>query len=145
MGRTIEVRIDTDDLCEMLQDRVRYWTDDSEVLELFDEYYEYAVDNGYFDGATLDVMSIVDNDYVNNFSILTRREFEEAREKNIKEQMEEDGFNEEYSEEELEQARKEHEEGTPAWEDVECGENDLDFIEGSYFEAKTDSCILISW
>lgn len=145
MGRTITVEIDTDDLCEMLQDRVRYWTDDSEVLELFDEYYEHAVFNGYFDGATLDVMSIVDNDYVNNFSILTRGEFEEAREKHIKEQMEADGFNEECSEEELEQARKEYEEDTPTWEDVSCGENDLDFIEGSYFEAKTDSCILISW
>lgn len=145
MGRTITVEIDTDDLCEMLQDRVRYWTDDSEVLELFDEYYEHATFNGYFDGATLDVMSIVDNDYVNNFSILTRSEFEEAREKHIKEQMEEDGFNEECSKEELEQAREEYEEDTPTWEDVECGENDLDFIEGSYFEAKTDSCILISW
>ena len=145
MGRTITVQMDTDDLCQVLQDRVRYWTDDREVLELFDEYYEYATFNGYFDGATVDVMSIVDNDYVNNFSVLTRSEFEEAREKHIKEQMEEGGFDEECSEEELQQAREEYEEDIPTWEDVECGENDLDFIEGSYFEAKTDSCILISW
>ena len=128
MSRMISIQMDSDDMIEALVDRVGAWTDDREVIELFEQYYEYMVDSGCFDGCEFNVMSIVDNDYVNNLSIVTRGEFEEARDKYIEEQMEADGFTEDNLEEgetleDLEKQReevlKQYEEDTPTWEDVE--------------------------
>ena len=58
--------IDNDTAVDMLVERVKNWTDDSEVIDLYEKYYENAVANGYWEGCEFDVMSIVDNDYVNN-------------------------------------------------------------------------------
>ena len=77
MGRMISIQMDSDDMINALNERVGYWTDDSDVLELFDQYYTNAVEGGCFDGCEFDVMSIVDNDYVNNTSIIYREEYEE--------------------------------------------------------------------
>ena len=59
---SITVELDEGTAVEMLVDRVRYWTDDEEVIELFEQYYESMVDNGCFNGHDFDIMSIVDND-----------------------------------------------------------------------------------
>lgn len=70
------VNIDNDELVRMLVDRVEFWTDDLEVIALFEDYYENKVWSGCFEGAELDIMGIVDNDYVNWFYVGTREEVE---------------------------------------------------------------------
>ena len=70
------VNIDNDELVRMLVDRVEFWTDDLEVIALFEDYYENMVWSGRFEGAELDIMGIVDNDYVNWFYVGTREEVE---------------------------------------------------------------------
>ena len=87
MGRMINIQMDSDDMINALNERVGYWTDDSEVAELFDQYYTDAVDNGCFDGGEFNVMYIVDNDYVNNTSIIYREEYESDREKFLKDSI----------------------------------------------------------
>ena len=141
----ITIRMDEQDAIDLLVNRVKYWTDDDEVIDLFEEYYANMVEGGCFDGVDFDVMSIVDNDYVNNTSIVTREEFEKDRDEYIKEQMKSDGFmDEEVTEEEREEALKEYEEDTPTWEDLERGENTLSFLSGYYMEAIKGNYLLMS-
>lgn len=61
----MKVEIDNDTALEMLMDRVRFWTDDPDVIELYEKMYSDYVDEGVFEGGEFDVMQIVDNDYVN--------------------------------------------------------------------------------
>lgn len=61
----INVRIDEDELLDMLMDRLAFWTDDDDATKLFEQYYENMINGGCFDGADLDIKGIVDNDYVN--------------------------------------------------------------------------------
>ena len=65
----VTVTIDEDDLLDMLMDRVNEWTTDN--ADLFEKMYENMVWGGCFEGTELNIMSIVDNDYVNNTSIIT--------------------------------------------------------------------------
>ena len=151
---SITVELDEGTAVDMLVNRVRYWTDDEEVIELFEQYYENMVDNGCFSGSNFDVMSIVDNDYVNNTSVTTREEFEDSRNKYIIKEIEDykeqakDYVTEDFTEGELkdllEERREELESDTPTWEDLERGENNLEFLSGYYIEAITDSCLLVS-
>ena len=67
----INIRIDEEELIEMLVDRVRFWTDDSDIIDLYEAMYENYAEGGCFDGAELNIMSIVDNDYVNWCTVLT--------------------------------------------------------------------------
>lgn len=154
MGRMIGIQMDSDDMVEALVERVRYWTDDSDVVELFEQYYENAVDNGCFDGSEFDVMSIVDNDYVNNTSITYRGDYESDREEflrdNIKSYIEEnkDTYDEDEHAEwvaDLKSYIEDLKDEAPEWDDIECGEPETDLIKGSYIEAKTDRCLLVSW
>lgn len=141
----ITVRMDEQDAIDLLVKRVECWTDDSEIIDLFEEYYTNMVEGGCFDGADFDVMSIVDNDYINNTSIITREKFEKDRDEYIKEQMEADGFmDDEVTEEEREEALKEYEEDTPTWEELERGEHHLSFLSGYYIEAIKGDCLLLS-
>ena len=140
----ITVRMDEQDAIDLLVERVKYWTDDDEIIDLYEEYYTNMVEGGCFDGADLDVMSIVDNDYLNNTSIVTREEFEKDRDEYIKEQMEADGFmDDEVTEEEKEEALKEYEEDTPTWEDLERGEHHLSFLSGYYIEGIKGDYMLV--
>jgi len=65
----INVKIDSNDLLNLLMDRLLSWwlKNDDECVEakLFEKMYENYCENGYFDGAELNIMYIVDNDYVN--------------------------------------------------------------------------------
>ncbi len=72
----VNVKIDEDTLIDMLMDRVAFWTNDSDTLDLYEQYYTNAVWGGVFDGAELDVMAIVDNDYVNWLDVITEEDFE---------------------------------------------------------------------
>ena len=139
------VKLDEYEAIDMLVERVKAWTDDEEVIDLFEQYYTSMVEGGCFDGCEFNVMAIVDNDYINNLTITTREEFEKARDEYIEEEVksrlediDDDG--------EVEtQIRDEVEEETTTWEDLERGENTCEFLEGSYIEAITSSCALMSW
>ena len=141
---SITVEIDEDTAIEMLVDRVRYWTDDNDTIELFEQYYTNMVEGGCFDGGEFNVMSIVDNDYVNNTSVTTREEFEKDREEYIAEQLA-DRLNE-LTDEEMteEEIRQELEDETVTWEDLEIGTINCEFLSGYSIEAKTDNALLIS-
>lgn len=68
----VTVIIDEDDLLEMLMDRVHEWTTDN--ADLFEKMYDKRVYGGCFEGMELNIMSIVDNDYVNNTSVISRED-----------------------------------------------------------------------
>lgn len=141
----ITVKIDEDTAVDLLVNRVKHWTDDKDTIELFEQFYTSRVECGCFNDGEFDVMSIVDNDYMNNTSITTREEFEKAREEYIEDELEsrlEDL--EEDDETTEEKIRQELEEETTTWEDLEIGENKLDFLDGDYIEAKTNNCVLTS-
>ena len=72
----INVQISEDASLNALVERVRFWSDDGDVVELFEEYYSNLIDCGGFDGAEVDVMSIVDNDYVNWTSVYDEEDLE---------------------------------------------------------------------
>lgn len=72
----IKVLIDEQDLLEMLIDRLNVWTDDKDVINLYSMYYENMINCGCFDGMELNIMVIVDNDYVNYLEVITADEFD---------------------------------------------------------------------
>lgn len=74
----IKVYIDEEDLLQMLTDRVLHWTDDDTVVQLYEEMYDNAVYGGRFDGAEINIMQIVDNDYVNYCDVLWPPEKDET-------------------------------------------------------------------
>ena len=73
----ITITIDEDTLLEMLLNRVEYWTSDETTIDLYRDYYEELVYSGYFEGYDLDIMSIVDDDYVNNLTTISKEDFEQ--------------------------------------------------------------------
>ena len=150
----VTVKIDEDELLNMLMNRLKTWTDDEDTLELFEKFYENRVYGGCFDGAELDVMAIVDNDYVNNTSITTREEYDKERNEFLRNEIQR--FIEEnkdlYSDNEQEDYREalkdfisDKLEEAPEFEDLETGEHNLDYLGGYYIEAKTDNSLLISY
>lgn len=73
----INVAIDENVLLKMLMERVEYWTEDEITYNLFEIYYRDLINSGCFEGLTIDIMDIVDNDYVNNTMVLTPEEYRE--------------------------------------------------------------------
>ena len=73
----VTVTIDEDTLLEMLLDRLRFWTSDESVINLYRDYYEGLVYSGCFEGCNLDIMSIVDNDYINYLTPIRKEDFEQ--------------------------------------------------------------------
>lgn len=61
----VNVKMEEEDVLELLVDRVRYWTDDDVVINLFQKMYNHCLEEGYFEDTILDIQDIVDNDYVN--------------------------------------------------------------------------------
>ena len=65
------VNLEKDDILELFRNRVEYWTNDSETIELFSRMYENYIDGGVFlSDKENSVMAIVDNDYVNYCQVL---------------------------------------------------------------------------
>lgn len=73
----VTITIFEDTLLEMLVDRVEYWTSDESIIDLYRDYYEGLICNGCFEGRILDIMCIVDNDYVNNLATISKEDFEQ--------------------------------------------------------------------
>lgn len=65
----VNVRIDEDELLEMLLDRVDFWTNDEDIKKLYEVYYSDLINSGCFEGEELNISLIVDNDYINNLSV----------------------------------------------------------------------------
>ena len=73
----VTVTVDENTLLEMLLDRLEFWTSDEDAINLYRDYYEGLVYSGCFEGCNLDIMSIVDNDYINNFATISKEDFEQ--------------------------------------------------------------------
>ena len=73
----VTVTVDENTLLEMLLDRLEFWTSDEDAINLYRDYYEGLVYSGCFEGCNLDIMSIVDNDYINNFATISKENFEQ--------------------------------------------------------------------
>ena len=65
MNNYVNVKINIDDLLDVLLERVKHWSEDYTVLKLYEEMYENYIDGGCFEGMELDVMILVDNDFIN--------------------------------------------------------------------------------
>ena len=70
----INVQINETTLLNLFMNRLEYWTTDTDVLELYENYLEETIDSGCFDGAELDVDMFIDNLYINNTSIMDEKE-----------------------------------------------------------------------
>ena len=66
----INVKIEDYQLLEMLLERCQVWGTSKDNIDLFEKMYQHYIDGGCFDGAELDIMSIVDNDVVNYCSVI---------------------------------------------------------------------------
>ena len=149
----ITVKIDEDELLDMLMNRVEHWTNDKDTLELFEEFYKNRIYGGCFDSAELDIMSIVDNDYINNTSIVTIDEYNEARNEFLRDEIQrfiEENENQ-YDDDEQEDYREalkdfiaDKLEEAPEFEELETGEHNLEYLDEYYIEAKTDVAMLVS-
>ena len=73
----VTITIDEDTLLEMLLDRLEFWTSDEAVINLYRDYYERLVYSGCFEGCTLDIMSVVDKDYLDNLETISKEDFEQ--------------------------------------------------------------------
>lgn len=73
----VNVKIDEDTLVEMLMDRLDSWNPTDEAETLYQDYYENLVYEHVFDGREFDVYKIVDNDWVNNLSVVGEDEMDE--------------------------------------------------------------------
>lgn len=71
------IHIDNEQALDMLVERVKFWTDDLDVIALFENFYEERIVCGWFEGTEFDVKSIVDNDYVNWTSVYTEDEMKQ--------------------------------------------------------------------
>ena len=65
----IALELEEDDVMELLEKRLRFWTSNEKYINLFMKYYEELIFSGCFEGKTLDVKVLVDNDYIDNYSI----------------------------------------------------------------------------
>lgn len=73
----ITVTINENIFLGLLLDRVKFWTSDEDVIDLYKDYYKGLVFSGCFEGSELNIMSIVDNDYINNLTTISKEDFEE--------------------------------------------------------------------
>lgn len=71
----ITVTIDEDTLLELLLNRVGFWTSDETTINLYEDCYRELVDSGCFEGCELDIKKIVDNDYINNLTTISKGDF----------------------------------------------------------------------
>ena len=66
----INVQIEDWQFLDMLLDRCHAWGTSKDNIDLFGKMYQNYIDGGCFDGAELNIMSIVDNDVVSYCSVI---------------------------------------------------------------------------
>lgn len=70
----ITVKIDETTLLDLLVDRLEWWTDKKDIIELYKEYNNSLIESGCFEGEELDIYTLVDNDWVNYTRVITSDE-----------------------------------------------------------------------
>ena len=70
----VKVLMDKDEALEMLMARVRVWKEDKDVVNLFEQMYERALEDGVFAGMEFDARQIVDNDVINYCQVIEKGE-----------------------------------------------------------------------
>lgn len=70
----INVKIDETTLLNLFMDRLECWTTDNDVLALYESYLKDLIDCGCFEGAELDINLIIDNLYINDTSVIGKKE-----------------------------------------------------------------------
>ena len=68
----ISVKINEATLLILLMNRLKYWTTNSDVLELYEDYLKELIYSGCFDCAELDVDMMIDNLYINDTTIMDK-------------------------------------------------------------------------
>lgn len=77
MSEYVTVKIHAEDFVDMLMKRLReQWCSDEDTIALFRKMYEDYAYSGGFDGVELNVMRIVDNDYVNYLRVIDEDDYE---------------------------------------------------------------------
>lgn len=70
----INIQIDEEDLLDLLMQRVRDWTENANILNLYKQYLKDLIDGGCFEGANLDISLLIDNLYVNDTQIMDKED-----------------------------------------------------------------------
>ena len=70
------VNLSEETVIEMLVERISYWTQEDDTHELYRRMYTNYVESGAFEGTDLDVMVIVDNDFVNYCDVVSEGDYE---------------------------------------------------------------------
>ena len=70
----INVQINETTLLNLFMDRLEYWTSDDDVLALYENYLEDLINCGCFENSKLDVNVIIDNLYINDTTIMDKKE-----------------------------------------------------------------------
>lgn len=73
----ITVKIDELALLDIIMTRVERWIDNPIKENLLEDYYKGLVYSGCFEGAKLDITTIVDNDIINNTTFIHKEDFED--------------------------------------------------------------------
>lgn len=75
------VDIENEILLKLLIERVKSWTDDQDVIDLYESMYDNYLENEMF-SENFNVNEIVDNDYVNWCSVISEgdEDFEKVQE-----------------------------------------------------------------
>lgn len=68
----INVTINGTTLLNLFMDRLECWTDDDDVLVLYENYLKNLIDCGCFEGAELDINLTIDNLYINDTTIMDK-------------------------------------------------------------------------
>ena len=66
----INIKIDEEHLLDLLNERVKHWTDDRDVQILYEQMYDNYIYCGCFEGVEIDINAIVDNDYTNYCDVI---------------------------------------------------------------------------
>ena len=73
----IRMNIDEDFFIELCIDRLKeYWTQDDDVAELYRIYIHVLAYDGCLDGIYADIMTFVDNLYINDTKVMDKEELE---------------------------------------------------------------------
>ena len=70
----VNVQINEEDLLDLLMQRMEYWTTDTYILNLYEQYLENLIDWGCFEDTDLDISLLIDNLYVNNTQIMDKED-----------------------------------------------------------------------
>ena len=69
----INVQINETTLLNLFMDRLEYWTTDSDVLALYEDYLKELIDCGCFENSELDISLFIDNLYINDTTIMNKK------------------------------------------------------------------------